>query len=154
MSDNQRDDNAERLRILRINHPTAHASPLCATCFLLAQIDARDTDLCEKDAEIEKLREFLDETEQERDKWFGLACDEQVSNKWREKQITEAREEIDRLRATPAAHVVEAAREALRYTMEMSKAVGISVDALNGLSTLQNSLAEYDAGLVAKEVGR
>lgn len=82
----------------------------------------------DRDAEIVRLRDLLDGAAQERDKWFGLACDEQVSNQWRERQITEAREEIVLLRskiedlesdAANDAGCYEAMREAERQVYEI-----------------------------------
>src|SRR4051812_29703874 len=67
MSDNPRDADANRLTILRINHPAAHASLTCATCFLLAQIDTRDTALREARQEIkdgaQSIRQEREEVE-------------------------------------------------------------------------------------------
>jgi hypothetical protein len=85
MTDNPNSD-AERLKILRINHPTEHASPTCATCFLLAQIDTRDADLRDKDAENNRLRTDIEKMAIER---ITLLA-----------ECGEARQTIARLRAT------------------------------------------------------
>lgn len=156
MSDNPRDGDAGRLR--QLMGASANSEDVE---FLLMQVTARDAALFDantkikaRDRDIERFQSSVSSARAEIDRLNAVTEQLVISLDSSHKEtevIQRQRTKIVRLQSTSAQRVIEAAREALQCTMEMSKVVGISVDALNSLVTLQHALTEYDAGCVTKE---